>query len=54
MRGCKPGEPDASLPFAPGLQDTIWDLLDRCWSVSADERPQMMEVEVALEEYIVS
>jgi len=53
MRGCKPGEPDASLDYAPGPQDKIWNLLDHCWSLSADARPQMMEVEVELEGHVI-
>ena len=54
MRGVKPGAPVADLPYPPEPHDKIWNLLDRCWSFSADERPRIMEVETELEEHIVS
>jgi len=44
LNGVKPGRPDANQANAPGPQDKIWQLLDRCWTVLADARPQMTEV----------
>jgi len=49
MRGIKPGKADARLTCAPMPQDEIWLLLDKCWSVPADTRPKMIDVEGQLD-----
>jgi len=49
MRGVKPGKADELLTCAPPPQDEIWLLLYSCWSVPADTRPKMTDVESQLD-----
>ena len=48
MHGIKPGGPDPSLTYGPGLQDKTWQLLDRCWAISPHMRPRMNEIDSEL------
>ncbi|KIM84883.1 hypothetical protein PILCRDRAFT_817698 [Piloderma croceum F 1598] len=49
IHGVKPGAPDTNIIYAPGPQDKIWELLDRCWSYQPYMRPLMKDVEAEME-----
>jgi serine/threonine protein kinase len=48
IHGVKPGAPNTNMIYAPGPQDKIWQLLDRCWSHQPYMRPLMMDVEAEM------
>ena len=37
-----------SRPIHPKLTDSLWELTERCWATSAEDRPEMEEVVEAL------
>jgi len=44
MRGEKPTRPTQEICRVRGLQDKIWDLMQRCWKERPSERPTATEI----------
>ena len=44
LRGERPKRPEDPEVEKRGLNDKLWDLMQRCWSEKADDRPTMAEI----------
>lgn len=43
-RGERPEKPTDSLVKARGLDDTLWEFLEKCWAQDPNARPSIQEV----------